>query len=176
MRYEVKALRGEEDLTALQLDAADANDAASQALAQGYKVISIRAKAAWPVGFKPRRGHFPLVLFSQELLALLQAGLALVEALETLTEKEQRPEVKQTLTQIIASLYEGHAFSHALQHSPANFPALYVATVRASERTGDLHFHADDFLYGVLCAGRKAGPPRPSPCRGGCAAGRPGDN
>ena len=138
MRYEVKALRGEDDLTALQLDAADANDAASQVLAQGYKVISIRAKAAWPVGFKPRRGHFPLVLFSQELLALLQAGLALVEALETLTEKEQRPEVKQTLTQIIASLYEGHAFSHALQHSPANFPALYVATVRASERTGDL--------------------------------------
>jgi general secretion pathway protein F len=138
MRYEVKALRGDEDLTALQLDAADAADAASQALAQGYKVISIRAQAAWPVLFKPRRGHFPLVLFSQELLALLQAGLALVEALETLTEKEQRPEVKQTLTQIIASLYEGHAFSHALQHSPANFPALYVATVRASERTGDL--------------------------------------
>ena len=29
-------------------------------------------------------------------------------------------------------------FSHALQHSPANFPPLYVATVRASERTGDL--------------------------------------
>lgn len=138
MRYEVKALRGEENLTALVLDAADAGDAASQALAQGYTVIAIKAKAAWPAWHWQRKGHFPLVLFSQELLALLQAGLALVESLETLIEKEQRPEVKQTLTQIIASLYEGHAFSHALQHSPANFPVLYVATVRASERTGDL--------------------------------------
>ena len=39
---------------------------------------------------------------------------------------------------MIASLYEGHTFSYALQHSPANFPLLYVATVRASEKTGDL--------------------------------------
>jgi len=139
MQYEVKALRGEENPTALVLDAANAGDAVSQALARGYtKVIGIRAKSAWPAWHWQRKGHFPLVLFSQELLALLQAGLALVEALETLTEKEQRPEVKQILTQMIASLYEGHAFSHALQHSPANFPVLYVAIVRASEKTGDL--------------------------------------
>jgi general secretion pathway protein F len=138
MRYEVKALRGNENLTAWMLDAVDAGDAASQMVARGYTVIRVRAKTAWPAWHWQRKGHFPLVLLSQELLALLQAGLALVEALETLSEKEQRPELKQTLTQIIASLYEGHAFSHALQHSPANFPALYVATVRASERTGDL--------------------------------------
>ena len=138
MHYEVKALRGDEGPTAWVLDAVDAGDAASQMLARGYSVIAVRAKTAWPAWPGQHRGHFPLVLFSQELLALLQAGLALVEALETLTEKEQRPEVRQTLTRIIASLYEGHAFSHALQHSPANFPPLYVATVRASERTGDL--------------------------------------
>jgi general secretion pathway protein F len=138
MRYEVKALRGEGNPTALMLDAADAGDAASQALALGYTVIAIKAKALWPAWRWQPRGHFPLVLFSQELLALLQAGLTLVEALETLNEKEQRPEVKHALMRIIASLYEGHAFSTALQHSPANFPRLYVATVRASEKTGDL--------------------------------------
>lgn len=138
MRYEVKAQRGEEDLTALLLDAADAGDAVRQALAQGYTVIAVRAKAAWPTWRRARTGHFPLVLFSQELLALLQAGLALLEALETLSEKEPRPEVRQILSQMIASLYEGHSFSHALQHSAANFPPLYVATLRVSERTGDL--------------------------------------
>jgi general secretion pathway protein F len=139
MRYEVKALRGEGNPTALMLDAADAGDAASQALARGYTaVIGVRARTAWPAWRWRREGRFPLVLFSQELLALLQAGLSLMEALETLTEKEQRPEVRQTLTQVIASLYEGHALSHALQHSPAGFPALFVAIVRASEKTGDL--------------------------------------
>src|SRR5574340_575908 len=138
MRYEVKALRGDETPTAWLLDAVDRADATSQMLARGYTVLAVRARTAWPARPWQRKRHFPLVLFSQELLALLQAGLALMEALETLTEKEQHPEVRQTLTQIIASLYEGHAFSHALQHSPANFPALYVAAVRASERTGDL--------------------------------------
>jgi general secretion pathway protein F len=138
MRYEVKALRGSEGPTALTLDAPDANDAATQAVAQGYTVIAIKAKRSWQAWRQPRKASFPLVLFSQELLALLDAGLALVEALETLAEKEQRPEVKKNLAQIVAWLYEGHPLSYALQHSAANFPPLYVASVRASEKTGAL--------------------------------------
>lgn len=138
MRYEVKALRGEENLTALALEAADAADAASQAAAQGYTVIGVKASMVWPTWRAGRHGAFPLVLFCQELLALLQAGLALVEALEALSAKEQRPAVKHTLTQIMASLYEGHALSYALEHSQAQFPVLFIASVRASEKTGDL--------------------------------------
>lgn len=138
MRYEVKALRGEDELTAFALEAVDVGDAAIQAKEQGYTVIAIKPKVGWPTWRKPGTGRFPLVLFSQELLALLEAGLSLVESLETLAEKEQQPEIRKTLGQIIASLYEGHTFSHALQNSPANFPLLYVATVRACEKTGGL--------------------------------------
>lgn len=138
MRYEVKALRGSEGLTAFSLDAADAGDATAQAMAQGYTVIALKAKQSWLVWHKPRKTKFPLVLFSQELLALLDAGLALVEALETLAEKELRPDVKKTLMQIVLSLYEGHTLSYALRQSEANFPPLYVAAVRASETTGAL--------------------------------------
>jgi general secretion pathway protein F len=138
MRYEVKALRGNEGLTALRLDAVDAQDAASQAAARGYTVIAIKARQVWP-GWRSWQGEgFPLVLFSQELLALLDAGLALVEALETLAEKEDRPAVRQVLTQIIAALYEGHPLSTALEQSSFRFPPLYVATVRASEKSGAL--------------------------------------
>jgi general secretion pathway protein F len=138
MRYEVKALRGEGELTAFGIDAADPGDAAIQAQEQGYTVIAIKAKRHWPVWRTPGAARFPLVLFSQELLALLEAGLSLVESLETLAEKEQQAEVRKTLVHMLASLYEGHPFSHALQHSAANFPVLYVATVRASEKTGGL--------------------------------------
>ncbi len=138
MHYEVKALRGSQGLTAIALDAVDASDATAQAVAQGYTVIAIKAKQSWSVRHKPRKTNFPLVLFSQELLTLLDAGLALVEALETLAEKEQRPEVKKTLSQIVARLYEGHPLSYALQQSEANFPPLYVAAVHASETTGAL--------------------------------------
>lgn len=138
MRYEVKALRGGEGLTALALEAVDVADATAQAMALGYTVVTIRAKQSWHGWHKPRRTNFPLVLFTQELLALLDAGLALVEALETLAEKEQRPEVKKILSQIVTSLYEGHPLSYALRQSEANFPPLYVAAVHASETTGTL--------------------------------------
>ncbi len=138
MRYEVKAMRKSEGLIALALDASNATDAAGQARAQGYTVIAVKEKQAWPTAKLFSGGNFPLVLFSQELLSLLEAGLPLMEAVETLAEREHRPEVKKTLQQVIASLYEGHALSHALQQSPSHFPPLYVATVRASEKTGDL--------------------------------------
>lgn len=138
MRYEVKALRGEDELAALRLEAADAADAAVQVQGQGYTVIAVRPKTALPVWRKAGTGRFPLVLFSQELLALLEAGLSLMESLETLAEKEQHAHIRKTLEQMIASLYEGHAFSHALEHSTASFPLLYVATVRACEKSGGL--------------------------------------
>lgn len=138
MRYEVKALRGNEGPTAIALDASDISDATAQAMAQGYTVIAVKAQQSFRVWQQPRKTKFPLVLFSQELLTLLDAGLALVEALETLAEKEQRPELKKTLSQIVTDLYEGHSLSYALQHSEANFPPLYVATVHASETTGAL--------------------------------------
>jgi hypothetical protein len=64
MRYEVKALRGNEALTARVLDAVDAGDAAGQMAAQGYTVIAVRAKSAWPAQPWQRKRHFP-VLFSQ---------------------------------------------------------------------------------------------------------------
>lgn len=144
MRYEVKAMRAGAGVSAMAMDAADANDAAAQARALGYKVIVVSAQKSLLRGsvgrlsITPFRAKFPLVLFSQELLALLEAGLSLVESFETLTEKEQRPEIKKILTRIITCLYEGHPLSHALQQSPEHFPALYVATVRASEKTGGL--------------------------------------
>ena len=69
---------------------------------------------------------------------MLSAGLSLIEVLETLAEKEEQPEVKNTLLKIISLLYEGHNLSYALEQSPNDFPALYVATVRSSEKTSSL--------------------------------------
>jgi len=149
MRYEVKAIRGNEGLTALAIDASDAGDAMGQASAQGYTVIAVKTREAWAglaasaplaglASLSGGRHRFPLVQFSQELLSLLQAGLPLLEAIETLAEREQRPWLRSTLMKIIGGLYEGRPLSQALEQFPGQFPALYVATVRASERTGAL--------------------------------------
>lgn len=138
MHYEIKALRRGGGLSTFELDASDVRDATIQAKSQGYMVIGIKPKLSWMLWKKHRTIDFPVVLFSQELLSLLDAGLSLIEALETLSEKELRVDIRKTVTQIIASLYEGHTFSFALEHSEVTFPSLYIETIRASEKTGSL--------------------------------------
>jgi general secretion pathway protein F len=138
MQYDLKVLRGNEGIISLLLEATDANEAEALAKARGYSVISLKALQQWKMMTPGRKIRFPIVMFSQELVALLQAGLSLIEVLETLAEKEDQAGVKKTLEQIISLLYEGHNLSYALEQSPDDFPALYVATVRSSEKTGNL--------------------------------------
>lgn len=138
MRYLVKAYREPDGVVALPFDVADAAEATRQAEAQGFRILSVKGGAAWQFNLARRNSRFPLMLFSQELLALLDAGLTLVEAMEALAEKEHQPDTKRVLDQIIARLYEGQTFSQALTQFPAAFPQLYVATVRASEKSGGM--------------------------------------
>ncbi len=137
MRFEVRAAQPGAGVVKLDIDADSAEAALKAARARGYAAL-----AATPVGgagkLGGRRRRFALVLFSQELLALLTAGLSLIEGLETLAEKEQASDAGRVLHGVLESLYEGMPFSDAMERQPEAFPALFVATVRASEKTGDL--------------------------------------
>ena len=135
MEYEVRAVR-EGKMVFLNIAANHQNDAIARVQAEGYFVVNSKPKTNNLRLTSKKR--FPLALFSQELLALLEAGLNLVEAIETLAEKEVRPEVKDTIDALLDKLRQGQTFSAALSSMPNAFPMLYVATVRASEKTGDL--------------------------------------
>lgn len=136
MQFELKVARGH-DISSLTLQASDAMQAQLQAEAQGYSVLASKALgAATKSMFK--RANFNLMLFSQELLSLLDSGLSLVEAIEALAEKEANMETRSVLDQVMAGLYEGLPLSNALERFPQVFPPLYVALIRASERTGDM--------------------------------------
>ena len=134
-QFEVKALKAQA-VVVLKLDAASSDDARQQASQQGVRVIAVRPLQA---GFHWRwhRSRFDLILFTQELLALLDAGLSLIEAVETLAEKAH-DESQDVLRKLTDSLYQGQSLSQSLQHFPQEFPDLYVASVRASEKTGDI--------------------------------------
>lgn len=114
-------------------------EAVRKAAARGLQVLAIEsptdAVAAASRGGKVR---FPILLFSQELHALLDAGLNLNEALTTLEAKERQPRVRAVLAAVLVALREGRNFSDVLAASPEHFPPVYVATVRAAERTGGL--------------------------------------
>lgn len=136
MRYRVKALHPGTGVTALTIEALDESEVTTRLQREGAQVISITAERSGMLA--ARRARFPLLLFTQELIALLDAGLTLTEALETLVEKESRPESRQLIDRLLATMREGRPFSAALAAQGEAFPPLYAATVRAAESTGDL--------------------------------------
>ena len=136
MRYEVKAVLAGQGTVFLELEADSPEDARLQVAARGGMVLNVRRRFT---GWMPKRKlRFPLAHFSQELLSLLIAGLSLVESIETLVDKEQDAGARKIIDGLLSRLYEGVTFSRALESFPQAFPPLYVATARASERTGDL--------------------------------------
>lgn len=140
MRFELKVAQGEA-ISSLALEASSDAQARSIAESQGFSVLAVRGVGLsfqHLFAIQLAKPKFNLMLFSQELLALLESGLSLVEAIEALAEKEQQAESKAVLNQVMAALYEGLPFSTALEKEPQVFSALYVALIRASERTGDM--------------------------------------
>lgn len=136
MRYEVKAVLAGRGAVLLELEADSEEDARLQIAAQGGMVLHVRRRFT---GWMPKpKSRFPLAHFSQELLSLLVAGLSLVESIETLADKEQDNGTRKIIEGLLARLYEGVTLSRALESFPQAFPPLYIATARASERTGDL--------------------------------------
>lgn len=136
MRYQVKALRPGTGVTMQIMEAIDEAEATTRLQREGAQVLSIVAvRHGWMAA---RRARFPLMLFTQELIALLDAGLTLTESLETLAEKESRPESRQLIERLLVAMREGRPFSAALAAQAESFPPLYAATVRAAESTGDL--------------------------------------
>lgn len=139
MQYLVKAVDGSQGVMTLRLDALSPQDARQAAERQGLRVVSLRPARGWSGWALGRRRHdFPLVLFSQELASLLNAGLSLVGTLEGLAEKESDAGTRKLLTDLTRLLHEGRSFSQALSQFPQDFPGLYVALVQSSEKTGGL--------------------------------------
>jgi len=83
-----------------------------------------------------RRVEFPRRLFCQELAVLLDAGIPLYEAIATLCEKEESADVARVLNSLTTDLSEGRTLSQAMRQQPQAFSSLLIASIEASQRTG----------------------------------------
>ncbi|SFL84940.1 type II secretion system F family protein [Rugamonas rubra] len=136
MQFDVRTLSAEMVISNMLVDGRDEADARRQVEARGLVVSAIQPVRA---GLRAGKGRgLSLVLFSQELLALLTAGLGIVEALEALLEKEAAPATRGVLERLLGGLREGLRFSTVLGEQPELFPPLYIGIVKAAEGTSDL--------------------------------------
>src|SRR4026209_1915283 len=103
MRFELKAITQEGRIEALDFQALDESGARQQAEGRGYTVLTLRRKSNLFEAWQARDG-FPVTLFSQELLVLLGSGLPLVEAIDTLSEKERHAGSRAVLERIAGIL------------------------------------------------------------------------
>jgi general secretion pathway protein F len=137
MQFNVLAVDSRQQVVALNLEAASEALAADQLRLRGLTLVSMEQSGLRLPALK-RKKKFPATLFSIELLSLLEAGLNLVEALQTLAEKEGSGERQEVLSAILAAIHRGEPFSQAVASLPRHFSPLYVATIKAAERTGNV--------------------------------------
>ena len=137
MQFAVRTLAPDLSIASVVVDALDEADARRQVEMRGLHVSAVEPAGGGGLQ-RARGGKLSIVLFSQELLALLNAGLGIVEGLEALLEKEANPAARVVLERLLAGLREGKRFSSVLAAQPALFSPLYVGIVRAAEGTSDL--------------------------------------
>ncbi|KLR19896.1 type II secretion system F family protein [Enterobacter bugandensis] len=129
--YTVTILQGGKRVNQTVL-AASPDDASARIIAGGGIVLQVQERPA------RKEKHFPLNLFLQELIALLEAGLVVVEAVEALRESSRDGGTSLVLDTLVKKLYEGAQLSQAMMALPALFPPLLINTVASSEQTGHL--------------------------------------
>lgn len=129
-------------LQTLRLRAADAAAACAGASRDGQQVLDCKPCRTGPLAARGTREAgrhgLDLVNFTYEMAALMAAGLFVIDALRTLAAKESASAGRAALLDVVQGISEGLTLSAALQRHPGRYPALLIATISASEQTGEL--------------------------------------
>jgi general secretion pathway protein F len=135
MRFVVRALAPGNKLETLHLEALDLADAQREAERRRLDVVSLSQDK--PVA-RAQRDTFAVTLFCQELCALLDAGLSVVEALEGMLEKEPSTTGRTVIAGLLTRLRDGQRLSSAIREQSDVFPTLLLGLVQSAEGTSDL--------------------------------------
>jgi type IV pilus assembly protein PilC len=87
---------------------------------------------------KPRVDPAVLLVFSQELAALLKAGLPLFQSLDVMLERQRDPLLRQSLATVREKVKSGTALSDAFRQEGGLYPPILAASLVAGERSGNL--------------------------------------
>jgi type IV pilus assembly protein PilC len=109
---------------------------------QGFFVFEVKRKPLqflFDKGIKRRSiDNRALLTFNQELLVLIKAGMPIMQVLDAILERHDSGKLAEILRQIRDDVKGGAALSTAMERHGRSFPHLYIASIRAGERTGDL--------------------------------------
>jgi type IV pilus assembly protein PilC len=107
---------------------------------QGLYLLSMRRGLSLSRFRLRRRRVDPslLLVFAQELAALLKAGLPLFQSLDVMLERQRDPLLRQSLAAVREKVKSGTALSDALRQEGDLYPPIFSASLVAGERSGNL--------------------------------------
>lgn len=119
--------------------AASPEELAARLAAQGLLLRRARTRRTLALRIaraRPRPEQF--LLFTQELGALIRAGLTVPEALAEVAERPDAPGFARVLSRVSEAVQEGVPLSNACARHPDVFAQTFVSALRTGERGGDL--------------------------------------
>jgi type IV pilus assembly protein PilC len=134
--FTYKAVREDGSTVTDEAMALDAAELRQELEARGYLILRLDKKSTALQGGRGSAKDF--LIFNQEFATLVKAGLPILQALEILHKRTEKPVFKAALASIIHDIKGGSALSDAMARHPLFFTPLYTATVRAGEKSGAL--------------------------------------
>ncbi|MCU1253085.1 MAG: Type secretion system domain protein [Edaphobacter sp.] len=110
----------------------------------GYYVYSVKAKSLLGASKKKVKLENFLV-FNQQFLTLIKAGLPILGSLELLGRRQKLPHFRAQLEDVAARVKTGESISQAFE-AQGGFPIVYTTTLLAGERSGNLEEVLQRFL------------------------------
>lgn len=108
---------------------------------QGYLVYSVRPRgvlAGGQTGLRRRRVKLEqFVIFNQQFVTLIRAGLPILMALELLAKRQRNAFFRGLLENVRDRVRAGEVLSQAFE-AQGVFPRIYTTTLLAGERSGNL--------------------------------------
>ena len=109
---------------------------------QGFHVFTVRRRLLDSIpGLTRSKANWSgrrFLSFNQELIVLLRSGLPILQVLDTIIVRLEAGQMFDVLRDIRESIRGGDSLSEAFGKFPHIFPHLYIASIKAGERTGDL--------------------------------------
>src|SRR5262245_36573982 len=108
---------------------------------QGFLPIDIRSRG-FALSLRPQKRQQRIkpddfILFNQQFVALIRAGLPILKSLDLLKDRIKNPLLRQHINDVRDRVFSGSLLSEAMR-AQGVFPSVYTASVYAGERSGNL--------------------------------------
>ena len=124
--------------------AATADELRARFTQGGYYVYSVKAKNALGGG-KKKVNLETFLVFNQQFLTLIKAGLPILGSLDLLARRQKDLNFRAQLEDVAARVKTGESISNAFE-AQGGFPIVYTTTLLAGERSGNLEEVLQRFL------------------------------